>query len=84
MLIWFRVTFPRVRGDQLMEFGWKVLLPVALANIFLTAIIKELLNFFKRLRSRCVLGRCLGDETEGPSLVPRDEKISKTENRFLV
>jgi NADH-quinone oxidoreductase subunit H len=40
--IWFRVTFPRMRADQLMEFGWKVLLPVALANIFLTALIKSL------------------------------------------
>lgn len=40
--IWFRVTFPRLRADQLMEMGWKVLLPVALANIFLTALIKSL------------------------------------------
>lgn len=46
VLIWFRVTFPRVRADQLMEFGWKVLLPVALANIFLTALLKELVSFF--------------------------------------
>ncbi|CAM3838755.1 NADH-quinone oxidoreductase subunit NuoH [Mesobacillus zeae] len=46
ILIWFRVTFPRVRADQLMEFGWKVLLPVALANIFLTALLKELLTIF--------------------------------------
>ncbi|MDZ5471822.1 NADH-quinone oxidoreductase subunit NuoH [Bacillus sp. 31A1R] len=45
-LIWIRVTLPRMRADQLMEFGWKVLLPVALANIFLTAIIKELLKLF--------------------------------------
>jgi len=42
LLIWFRITFPRLRADQLMEFGWKVLLPVALANIFITALIKEL------------------------------------------
>ncbi|WP_336883693.1 NADH-quinone oxidoreductase subunit NuoH [Priestia koreensis] len=42
LLIWFRITFPRLRADQLMEFGWKVLLPVALANIFLTALIKIL------------------------------------------
>jgi len=42
LLIWFRVTFPRLRADQLMEFGWKVLLPVSLANIVLTALIKSL------------------------------------------
>ncbi|GGE85270.1 NADH-quinone oxidoreductase subunit NuoH [Priestia taiwanensis] len=42
LLMWFRISFPRIRGDHLMEFGWKVLLPVALLNIFLTAIIKEI------------------------------------------
>ncbi|MDX8363708.1 NADH-quinone oxidoreductase subunit NuoH [Cytobacillus sp. IB215665] len=46
LLIWFRVAFPRVRADHLMEFGWKVLLPVALANIFITAVIKEIINYF--------------------------------------
>lgn len=45
-LVWIRVTFPRLRADQLMEFGWKILLPVALANIFLTALVKELLKLF--------------------------------------
>ncbi len=43
-LIWIRSTFPRISADKLMEFGWKILLPVALANIFLTAIIKELIK----------------------------------------
>lgn len=42
VLIWIRATFPRMRADHLMEFGWKVLLPLALANIFITAIAKEL------------------------------------------
>ncbi|KKK37939.1 NADH:ubiquinone oxidoreductase subunit H [Mesobacillus campisalis] len=46
ILIWFRATFPRIRADKLIEFAWKVLLPVALANIFLTALIKELLELF--------------------------------------
>ncbi|WP_442596876.1 NADH-quinone oxidoreductase subunit NuoH [Neobacillus sp. D3-1R] len=46
IFIWFRVTFPRLRADQLMEFGWKILLPVALANIFLTALVKELIDLF--------------------------------------
>lgn len=42
VLIWIRVSFPRLRADQLMEFAWKILLPIALANIFLTALLKEL------------------------------------------
>ncbi|MDP4171866.1 MAG: NADH-quinone oxidoreductase subunit H, partial [Bacillota bacterium] len=44
--IWIRVALPRMRADHLMEFGWKVLLPVALANIFLTALIKSIFHIF--------------------------------------
>ena len=32
-----RATIPRIRYDQLMHFGWKVLLPLALANILVTS-----------------------------------------------
>jgi len=35
-LIWFRATFPRIRFDQLMNIGWKVLIPIALLNILIT------------------------------------------------
>lgn len=42
IMIWFRGTFPRFKADTLMEFAWKVLLPVALANLFISALIKEL------------------------------------------
>ncbi len=35
--IWIRATFPRFRYDQLMKFGWKVLFPLSLVNILLTA-----------------------------------------------
>ncbi len=40
--IWFRGTFPRYRFDQLMDLGWKWMIPLALVNIFLTALIKLL------------------------------------------
>ena len=36
MYVWFRATFPRFRFDQLMDLGWKFLIPLALANIFVT------------------------------------------------
>jgi NADH-quinone oxidoreductase subunit H len=38
MYVWFRATFPRFRFDQLMDLGWKFMIPLALANIFVTAI----------------------------------------------
>jgi NADH-quinone oxidoreductase subunit H len=34
--VWFRATFPRFRFDQLMDLGWKFLIPLSLANIFVT------------------------------------------------
>jgi NADH-quinone oxidoreductase subunit H len=37
VMIWVRATLPRIRYDRLMAFGWKVLLPLALANVFITA-----------------------------------------------
>src|ERR671918_2034852 len=38
--IWFRGTFPRYRFDQLMDLGWKWMIPLALGNLVLTAVIK--------------------------------------------
>jgi NADH-quinone oxidoreductase subunit H len=40
--IWVRGTLPRFRYDQLMSFGWKFLLPVAMANIVVTSLIVAL------------------------------------------
>jgi len=37
--IWVRGTLPRFRYDQLMKFGWKVLLPVSIANILVTGLV---------------------------------------------
>ena len=38
LFFWLRATLPRLRYDQLMRFGWKVMLPIALGNIVLTSI----------------------------------------------
>ncbi len=53
MYIWFRATFPRFRFDQLMDLGWKFLIPLALANIFVTGIV--LLAFPSRLYGDTVI-----------------------------
>jgi len=39
LFIWIRFTLPRLRYDQLMSFGWKILLPLATLNVLVTAII---------------------------------------------
>lgn len=42
--MWVRWTIPRFRYDQLMDLGWKVLIPLAIANIVVTGIIITLIN----------------------------------------
>ena len=41
--VWLRSTFPRFRIDQLMQFAWKVLLPVAIVNVLITGLVMSLL-----------------------------------------
>ena len=43
VFLWIRATLPRYRYDQLMRLGWKVLIPVAMGNIVVTAVVKVLL-----------------------------------------
>jgi NADH-quinone oxidoreductase subunit H len=37
--LWFRASWPRYRYDQLMKLGWQVLMPLAIANLIITAIL---------------------------------------------
>ena len=40
VVIWFRATYPRLREDQLQRFSWVLLVPLALADILVTAVVK--------------------------------------------
>jgi NADH-quinone oxidoreductase subunit H len=42
ILCWLRWTFPRIRVDHLMEFSWKYMLPIALLNLIVTAVVIKL------------------------------------------
>ena len=42
LFLWVRWTLPRFRFDQLMALGWKVMLPLALFNLFLTGALVSL------------------------------------------
>ena len=40
IMFWVRFTYPRLREDQLQAVAWKYLIPIALANVIVTAILK--------------------------------------------
>ena len=40
IIMWVRFSYPRLREDQLQRFAWKVLIPISLVNIMVTAILK--------------------------------------------
>ncbi len=45
VFLWIRATLPRYRYDQLMRLGWKVLIPLAIANVIVTAAVKVWLSY---------------------------------------
>ena len=47
VMIWVRATWPRIRYDRLMAFGWKILLPLSLVIVFITATGIVLADYFK-------------------------------------
>ncbi|MEW6265684.1 MAG: NADH-quinone oxidoreductase subunit NuoH [Thermodesulfobacteriota bacterium] len=44
IIMWVRWTFPRVRFDQLMNFAWKIMIPIALVNLMVTAFVIKLVS----------------------------------------
>ena len=50
LYIWYRGTFPRYRFDQLMKVGWKILLPMGLALLILTAVVGMRADLWDQLR----------------------------------
>jgi NADH-quinone oxidoreductase subunit H len=55
--IWYRGTFPRYRYDQLMNVGWRWLIPLALANVIVTAVIRYLLSAHVPMSPTAWLGK---------------------------
>jgi NADH-quinone oxidoreductase subunit H len=56
VLIWLRGTLPRLRVDQLMDFAWKTLVPLALTNLMLTALVAKLVPAYSLVGAAVFLG----------------------------
>ena len=49
VVIWLRVSYPRLREDQLQKLAWTVLIPLALAQIALTGVVKVVISADARI-----------------------------------
>lgn len=76
VFVWFRATFPRFRFDQLMDLGWKFMIPLALANIFVTGLF--ILAGQERLMTWIGLGTMalIAFYLSRPKRVPAKQKVA--------
>jgi len=44
VIVWIRATLPRIRYDRLMALGWKIMFPLALLNVLVTAVVITLVG----------------------------------------
>jgi NADH-quinone oxidoreductase subunit H len=61
VMMWLRGTLPRIRVDQLMNFAWKALVPLALANLLVTGLIAGIINPAETPGPWTVVGFLLGN-----------------------
>jgi NADH-quinone oxidoreductase subunit H len=54
--IWYRATFPRYRYDQLMNVGWRWMIPLALGNLIVTAVVRYLVGMHSQAAPTAWLG----------------------------
>ena len=78
MMIWFRGTFPRFRYDQLMNIGWKYLIPIGIGSLIVNAIV----GMLPRLLTETPLSRGATSASAWRKPLPHG-RSSVTESREL-